>query len=150
MKKLFGIGLSLALIAALIVPSAWALDKGPATIDLNAQAKYPDVITKKDKKHVPNFPHHKHQDEFLKGNSEHAQFKYTDDYTCSGCHHTSKPGEQPGGCLKCKDLNKMLDKVGGAKKFDKLYHKNCRDGCHKSMKKAKKKAGPTKCKACHG
>jgi hypothetical protein len=148
-KKWLGMGLALGLMVAFAAPGSWALDNGPENLDINAQANYSDIITKKDKKHVANFPHHKHQNEFLKGNAEYANFKYTDDYTCAGCHHTNKAGEQPEGCLKCKDVNKMLDKVGGAKKFEKIYHENCRDGCHKPMNKAGKKTGPKKCKGCH-
>lgn len=121
-----------------------ALDRGPAEIEINAQANYGDIIHKKDKKKVPHFPHHKHQDEFVKGKQSVSKFKFTDDWTCGACHHTSKKGEQPTGCLKCKDVNKMLDKVGGAKKFDKLYHATCRDACHK---KTDKKIA--KCKFCH-
>jgi hypothetical protein len=156
-KRWLGMGLAVALVAVVAVPGTWALDKGPEMIDINAQAQHPDIITHKDKKHVANFPHHKHQDEFLKGNAEYSNFKYTDDYTCAGCHHTNKAGEQPGGCLKCKDLNKMLDKATkgkGVKKFEAIYHINCRDGCHGAMEAAGKKTGPSKkgggkCKGCH-
>ncbi len=148
-KKWLSLGLVAALAVVVAVPAGWALDKGPDTIDINAQKTHSDVITKKDKKSVLGFKHHKHQDEFLMGNAEYAKFKYTDDYTCAACHHTNKAGEQPGSCLKCKDVNKMLDKVGGKKKFEKIYHKTCRDACHKKMDKAGKKTGPTKCKGCH-
>ncbi len=153
-KRWLKIGLAVALWGILVISGSWALDKGPEKIDINAQKTNPDIITKKDKKELPDFLHHKHQDEYLKGNSEYAKFKYTDDYTCTGCHHTDKAGEQPGACLKCKDVNKMLDKVGGAKKFEKIYHKNCRDACHAAMQKAGKKTGPSKkgggkCKGCH-
>ena len=156
-KKWLGIGLVVALVVGLAVTGSWALDKGPEKITINAQEKYPELITKKDKKKTPDFTHHKHADEYLKWNAEFSNFKYTDDYTCAGCHHTNKAGEQPEGCLKCKDVEKQLEKVGGAKKFDKLYHISCRDGCHKAMADAGKKSGPTKkdwrdkkkCVGCH-
>jgi cytochrome c553 len=149
-KKGFGLALVFSLMLVFIVSASWALDNGPETIDINAQANYAGLITKRDKKQVPGFPHKMHQEEFLEGNAQYSSFEYTDDYTCAGCHHTNKAGEQPEGCLKCKDVNDMLDAVGGAKKFEKIYHKNCRDACHKAMSKAGKQSGPTKCKGCHG
>ncbi len=147
-KKWLRMGVVTVLGVFLVVPASWALDKGPEKIDINAQKTHSDVITKKDKKSVLGFTHQKHADEYLKGNAEYAKYKYTDDYTCAGCHHTSKAGEQPGSCLKCKDIDKKLKKVGGAKKFEKIYHKNCKT-CHKKMDKAGKKTGPTKCAGCH-
>jgi len=122
------------------------IDNGPEKITINAQVQHPDVVKSKDKKQVKDFPHRKHQDELVKGKQAISLFKYTDDWTCGACHHTSKKGEQPGSCLKCKDLDKMLDKVAtnGKKKFENIYHKNCRDTCHK--KNDKKTA---KCKFCH-
>ncbi len=156
-NKWLGLGLVVALTFIFAIPASWALDKGPEKIDINAQKQYPDIVSHKDKKSLKDFPHHKHQDEFLKGNSKYAKFKYTDDYTCAACHHTSKAGEQPVACLKCKDLNKMIDKVSkgkGIKKFQNMYHINCRDACHAAMQKAGKKTGPSKkgggkCKGCH-
>ncbi len=139
--------LLIASIACLAVNTAFALDNGPETLTIDA-AKYQDVIKKKPSKVVANFPHKKHQAEFLKGNEQFSHFKYTDDWTCKACHHPEEKGGQPEACFKCKDANKMLEKVGG--KYDKLYHDTCRDGCHKAMEKAGKKTGPTKCAGCHG
>ena len=155
-KKWIGIGLVVTLMVVLSMPGAWALDKGPETIDINTQEKYPKLTTKKDKKHTP-FTHLKHADTYLKGNQEYSKYKYTDDYTCAACHHTSKAGDQPEGCFKCKDVAKKLEKVGGEKKYAKVYHENCRDGCHTAMVDAGKKSGPTKkkwgdvkkCVGCH-
>jgi hypothetical protein len=149
-KKLFFAGVVLGLMIVFVGSGTWALDNGPDKITINAQDEYSAIITKKDKKKVENFPHRMHQEKFLTGNEQYSNFKYSDDYTCAGCHHTTKPGEQPISCLKCKDVNKMLAKVGGADKFEKIYHENCRDKCHKNMAKAGKKSGPTKCKDCHG
>lgn len=124
----------------------FALDTGPEKITLNAQVQHPDVIKTKDKKNVPDFLHRKHQDEYVKGKQANALFKYTDDWTCAACHHTTKKGEQPVACLKCKDVNKMLKKAeaDGGKKFQNIYHKNCRDACHKKTDKK-----TAKCKFCH-
>lgn len=127
----------------------FALDNGPEKINLNAQESNPKVITKKDAKKVEGFPHKVHQTG-LKGKQKYAVNKFEDDWTCGACHHTSKKGEQPTACLNCKEVNKMLEKVGGADKFEKIYHDTCRDGCHKAMEKDKQKTGPTKCKDCHG
>jgi hypothetical protein len=153
-RKWLGIGFMVTLMVVLAIPGAWALDKGPETIDINAQVMYPELFTKKDKKHTP-FAHHKHSDEYLKGNQEYNKYEYTDAYACAGCHHTSKADEQPEACFKCKDVNKMLEKVKG--KHDKIYHASCRDGCHVAMADAGKKSGPTKkawgdvkkCVGCH-
>ncbi|MBI5788896.1 MAG: cytochrome c3 family protein [Candidatus Schekmanbacteria bacterium] len=152
MRKLIVSTLATALAGLVFaLPAVYALEKGPAVIDLNAQKNHADVIKKPDKKHVPSFPHHDHQDKFVKGNQKYAKFQYTDDWTCGACHHTTAKGEQPESCLKCKDVNKMLEKVGGADKFENIYHQNCRDGCHKAMDKDKQKTGPSgKCKGCHG
>ncbi|MBI5417671.1 cytochrome c3 family protein [Candidatus Poribacteria bacterium] len=127
----------------------FALDDGPDKINLNAQEHHKDVIKTKDKKKVDGFPHKLHQTN-LKGKQKYAKFEYTDDWTCGACHHTSKKGEQPVACFKCKEVGKMIEKVGGEAKFEKLFHDNCRDACHKAMEKDKQKTGPTKCKGCHG
>ena len=149
MKKLVALAIAGTLACSLAAaPKVFALDTGPESMTLNAQKKHPDVIHGKDKKHVNNFPHRKHQNEFLKGNEQYSKFKYTDDWTCSACHHKSHKGEQPQSCFKCKDVNKMLDKVGGAKRFNKLFHSTCKK-CHSKMAKAGKKTGPTKCNGCH-
>ena len=144
-KKIIAIVSTVCLVYTLgAVSFVSALDKGRDKFTINAQHDHADIIHKKDKKKVPDFPHHAHQDKHVKGKQGVSNFKFTDDWTCGACHHTTKKGEQPGSCLKCKDLNKMLDKVGGAKKFEKIYHSNCRDACHK--KTDKKMA---KCKFCH-
>ncbi len=150
-KKWLIRGFTVTLMIGLAISASWALDNGPDTLDINAQTKFSNIITGKDKKDLKGFQHKKHQAEYLKGNAEYGNFKYTDDYSCAGCHHTSKPGEQPGACLQCKDVDKKLEKLGGAGKFDKMYHDNCRDACHEAMAKAGKKTGPIKkdCKGCH-
>lgn len=69
------------------------------------------------------FPHHLHQDAL-------------DD--CNACH-SSFPQEQ--GALA------SLKKAGTLKK-KQVMNKTCLK-CHRSMKKAKAKTGPTSCKGCH-
>ena len=159
-KKWFGLTVVVAMLFIITAPGAWAADNGPETLDINAQEKFPDLITKKDKKSLKGFKHKKHQEEYLKGNSEYVKFKYTDDNTCVGCHHKTEKGATPTACLKCKDVDKMLEKVApgkGAKKFENVYHNNCRDDCHAAMEEAGKKTGPAKkkwreekkCAGCH-
>ena len=143
--KLTGIVSAACVVGLLgtVVPVSANVDKGPDKITINAQHTHPDIAKKKDKKKVANFPHHKHQ-ESVKGKQSVSNFKFTDDWTCGACHHTSKKGEQPGSCLSCKDVKKMLDHKKIKGKIDKMYHLNCRDACHK--KTDKKMA---KCKYCH-
>lgn len=161
-KKVFGLVVVAVMMFVVAVPGAWAadIDNGPETLDINAQDHFPDLITKKDKKSLKGFKHRDHQEKFLKGNSEYSKFKYTDDNTCAACHHTAEKGAQPTACLKCKDVDKMLEKVApgkGAKKFENIYHASCRDGCHAAMEAAGKKSGPSKkkwreekkCAGCH-
>ena len=63
---------------------------------------------------------------------------------CKTCHHTWK-GE--GDLAKCSECH--LAKKDGKKLDSKnAAHKTCR-GCHRAMKKAEKKTGPTPCKGCH-
>ena len=143
MKKWIGISAAVCVMSFFSTVSAVsALDHGPDEITLNAQEQYPDLIKKKDKKKVV-FAHKKHAEEYVK-KGKGLLFKYEGDWTCGACHHKTKKGEQPVACLKCKDVQKQLAKVGGAKKFEKIYHKTCRDACHK---KTDKKSA--KCKVCH-
>jgi hypothetical protein len=132
----------------------YALDRGPREININAQEQHKDIITKHNTKQVAAFPHHDHQDEFLEGNAQYSFFEYDDDWTCAACHHKAQKGEQPIACLNCKDVNKMLAKVGGDRHFEDIYHKVCRDSCHENMNLIGKKAGPgkttgKKCQGCH-
>ena len=148
MRKASVCALALCLSVAFVIGRSVALDSGPDTIDLNAQIRHKgvSVVPDEDKKQVKGFTHRSHQNEYMKGNQEFSVFKYDDDFTCSGCHHGTKKGEQPGSCLQCKMVDKMVEKVGG--KFQDIFHKSCRE-CHKAMDKAGKKTGPTKCNDCH-
>ena len=70
--------------------------------------------------------------------AKHAAFK------CSKCHHKWNGKAKPKACGTCHK-----DKKAGKKlSLKNAAHKTCR-GCHRTMKKAHKKAGPTKCSACH-
>ena len=69
------------------------------------------------------FPHHLHQDVLV---------------DCSSCHD-----------LFPKRAGVIADlKIKGELKKKQVMKKKC-VSCHKAMKKAKKKTGPTKCSACH-
>jgi hypothetical protein len=80
--------------------------------------------------------------------------KHNIDYklSCTECHHVYeggknvfKEGDPVQKCLECHDVKKSK---GKQKKLTLAYHKNCQ-GCHKDLKKAKKKTGPIKCNDCH-
>jgi len=103
-------------------------DHGPTTIILQtAKAKKPAT-----------FPHALHQKSFA----------------CETCHHgkdangAQRPlavGEKKEKCTTCHNpamANKSLNSL------KKVAHKRCKT-CHKQMKKAAQKTGPTKCKGCH-
>jgi len=67
---------------------------------------------------------------------------------CETCHHMWKDkSKEPKGCKECHKPKKE----GDVPKLYDMAHKSdhsCK-GCHKAMKKAGKKAGPTKCSGCH-
>lgn len=63
---------------------------------------------------------------------------------CSVCHHTFKGEGEPQKCSECHGAKKD----GKKPDIKHAAHKTCR-GCHRDMKKAGKKAGPTPCKGCH-
>lgn len=111
-----------------VVPNTFA-SSGPDVIDMH-----------NGKKPVKHFAHKKHAESFLKGKGSSAKHKFTDDYTCAGCHHKSHKGETPKKCISCKK-----DK----KKYKKQMHTNCKDGCHKKVGKSSSGKKLTKCKTCH-
>ncbi len=63
---------------------------------------------------------------------------------CKTCHHTWKGEGNPEKCSKCHGAKKDGKKLS----IKNALHKSCKD-CHKNLKKAGKKTGPTSCKACH-
>ena len=97
-----------------------------------------DEIGSANKKPV-TFPHSKHQ--ALKCNNCHHKYKEGDAKMkkCSECHK-AKAGEAP----KLKDAFHATKN----KKTKKAITISC-VGCHKALKKAKKKHGPTSCTKCH-
>jgi hypothetical protein len=68
----------------------------------------------------------------------HAKFK------CSKCHHKWDGKDKPKACDSCHKDKKEGKKLG----IKNAAHKTCR-GCHRTMKKAGEKTGPTKCTKCH-
>jgi hypothetical protein len=74
---------------------------------------------------------------------------------CWDCHHDFKEGGaqniwSPWGEIKmCMDCHDPLKKQGKAVNLQKAYHLNCK-GCHLTLEKQDKKAGPSKkCAGCH-
>ncbi len=63
---------------------------------------------------------------------------------CKSCHHTWKGDGAPEKCSECHTAKKDGKKLA----IKAALHKTCKD-CHKDMKKAGKKTGPTSCKGCH-
>ena len=63
---------------------------------------------------------------------------------CKSCHHT---WDGEGAVKKCSECHKAK-KDGKALDIKKALHKACKD-CHKDMKKAGEKTGPSSCKGCH-
>jgi len=102
-----------------------------------------------------------YSDQYEKANKPHkygptpySHKKHNTDYqiACTECHHvyeggknTWKEGDNVQKCAECHDVKKS---VGNQKNLMLAYHKNCQ-GCHKDLKKAKKKTGPITCKDCH-
>ena len=63
---------------------------------------------------------------------------------CKSCHHKWNGEGTPHKCDSCHKLKKD----GNVPKIMDAGHKKCRK-CHRDMKKAGKKTGPTPCKGCH-
>jgi hypothetical protein len=70
-----------------------------------------------------------------------AHKKHADAIKCQECHHTWKEGEKVKKCGECHTKDSKLTAKNA-------FHKNCR-GCHRTLKKAGKTAGPTACTKCH-
>ena len=112
--------LLVALLFGLVMAGIAFADNGPATIVLEAG-----------KKGNVTFPHHQHQQKMECGECHHGpgHSAYTEGmkiHKCDECHNKNDA-----------EMPKKLRSVKNA------FHKNCK-GCHKE-----KKAGPTKCNACH-
>jgi hypothetical protein len=120
MKKLL---LIFVTVAFTVVMGAMFLSAAPAA---------PEKVTVKEfqkKKPAVTFSHKLHADKF----------------GCKECHHKWKGGDAtPQKCSECHKAKKEGKKPAAKKAF----HKQCK-GCHKKMKKAGKKTGPTSCKKCH-
>jgi len=71
---------------------------------------------------------------------------------CTKCHHTWDGKSPIKKCTDagCHDIAKAKGKDRKSiKYFYTAYHKLCMKGCHKELKKAGKKTGPTSCNGCH-
>lgn len=65
-------------------------------------------------------------------------------YECSKCHHTWNGEGAPKKCTACHGMKKEGKKLD----IKEAAHQSCR-GCHRDMKKAGEKTGPTPCSGCH-
>jgi hypothetical protein len=65
-------------------------------------------------------------------------------FDCAKCHHKWDHKGTPKGCESCHKDKKEGKKLS----IKNAAHKTCR-GCHRAMKKAGEKTGPSKCNACH-
>jgi hypothetical protein len=73
------------------------------------------------------------------------------EYKCTECHHDymdAKNVWQEGQEVKLCNVCHKLQTVGKIMNLEKAYHDKCQ-GCHKKLKKEKKKTGPTSCSKCH-
>ncbi len=92
---------------------------------------------------LPEFDHTLHEDAF-------------DDGGCAKCHHVASEDSDNGSddlvysegeeaaCIECH-LEKADDDLLAIREAS---HASC-TGCHRDLKKEKKKAGPTSCGECH-
>ena len=119
----------------------------PETINLNIQANHASIAgLPKDKKKVNFFSHKKHAATHLLDNSEYL-IPYTNDFTCIACHQGASSPEEIINSQATIRLTTALA-IKGPLKIKNYFHAICLQ-CHKSMEKAAKTTGPTKCKGCH-
>ncbi len=122
----------------------------PETVDINVQKSHPErADLPADTKAVKGFSHRRHAEEYLPGRAGLGPFPYNEGFTCAACHHTARTPEEAGSCWSCKDVDRMLEAVGGPRRFKGIYHGTCR-ACHRAMEKAGEASGPTRCRGCHG
>lgn len=139
------------LAAVAITASAQASDMEneiPKILTLNAQpilTGTPDLP--KDKKQVLSFSHQEHAFTYLKQIVDPSK-GFKDDFTCIACHPNASTPEEIISVPAGQRLTTALKEKGGAKKLKKFFHDICLS-CHKSLKKAAQKTGPTSCKGCH-
>lgn len=140
-KKILAVFAGSIMSIALVAGIALAAD-APAVIELN----------KVEGKKTTTFSHAKHANEYKKAGDKKIM--------CNDCHHTLKnadaKGETVKSCTSCHAKTKGADgtppvtelKNGKAVSKSVIYHKNCKDGCHKAVKKETGKK-ITSCKTCH-
>lgn len=144
MKKTPALLASMAVLLAAAFVFAGGVPKGKEVLKI-------DLI--EGKKGTVEFPHAKHVAEFKKvGGAE---------IVCKDCHHTATSDKDVKKCSDChmkvgETPKKIDDKEApllAAMKSDTvdpksvIFHKTCKDGCHKEMKAEGKKI--TSCKVCH-
>lgn len=122
----------LALGAAFLVAVtlAYAATKAPDK-DVVIHTK---EVFKETKKTPVTFSHEKHKDA-----------------KCDDCHHDFQEGKnvwKEGMEVKKCGACHLLEAKDKILKLEKAYHDKCQ-GCHKKLKKEKKKTGPTSCSKCH-
>ena len=112
----------------------------PEYVDINVQAACPEMKgLKKDKKKVVKFTHKAHVEMLAKKEKK---------FVCATCHTSAASEKDIVGADKCGRLQKDLEKDGGPAKLKNHFHAICLK-CHKALKKAGEKSGPTSCKGCH-
>ena len=122
----------------------------PKTVDIDTQALCPKMEgLSKNLKSVKGFSHKRHATIYLIGNSKYAAWPYDDGSTCSACHLNIKGQKDMASKDRCKGLRAALSRAGNPREPKVFFHKTC-NGCHRNMKKAGIKTGPTSCKGCHG
>jgi hypothetical protein len=143
MKKTLAVLASMAVLTTAALVFA-GVPKGKETLKI-------DLIA--GKKGAVEFPHAKHAAEFKKAGGAAIE--------CKDCHHTAKSEKDAKSCSECHvkpgEAAKKIDgkeaPVIATMKGDKadtksvIFHKTCKDGCHKEMKAEGKKI--TACKTCH-
>jgi hypothetical protein len=121
----------------------------PDKVDINIQTICPDITDLPlDKKNMTGFSHRDHAEKYLPGNSEFAAHPYKDEFTCGACHSGIANEKEMSEGKVCDRLSKAIEEGGGGKNYKKYMHGICLT-CHKNMKAAEKKTGPTSCKDCH-
>ena len=144
MKKTLALLASMAVLMAAALVSA-AVPAGKETLKIDAIAG---------KKGAVEFQHAKHDVEYKKKGGAKIE--------CKDCHHTATDEANVKPCGECHaKAGEAAKKIDGKdapvlatmKSADKadtksvLFHKTCKDGCHKEMKAEGKKI--TSCKICH-
>ncbi len=138
MKKLFSMLVAAALLGAMAV-AAQAVPQIPDDVVID---------------HLKN-PNDKLEYKVAFSHKKHASLG-TDAAACQKCHHKWDGKGDVGGCADAgchADFTSFKATEKDPKFLMTAFHSNnpmsCQ-GCHKAMKKAQQKTGPTACAQCHG